>query len=47
MYQAHDRDSHFLNNVVNCVLSNPFYRMKVIESKLIKDRIATITDKQI
>jgi hypothetical protein len=47
MFQVHDRDSHFLSNVVNCVLSNPFYRMKVLESKLIKDRIATITDRQI
>ena len=32
---------------MNCVLSNPFYRIKVIESKLIKDRIASITDRQI
>jgi len=32
---------------VNFVLSNPFYRIKVIESKLIKDRIASITDRQI
>ena len=32
---------------MNCVLSNPFYRIKVIESKLIKDRIASITDTQI
>jgi len=32
---------------VNCVLSNPFYREKVIKSPLIKKRIAAITDRQI
>jgi hypothetical protein len=32
---------------VNCVLSNPFYRLKVIQSDLIKKRIADITDRQI
>jgi hypothetical protein len=32
---------------VNCVLSNPFYREKVILSHLIKERIAAITDRQI
>lgn len=32
---------------MNCVLSNPFYRTKVIKSQLIKTRIAAITDRQI
>jgi hypothetical protein len=32
---------------VNCVLSNPFYREKVIQSHLIKKRITAIADRQI
>ena len=32
---------------MNCVLSNPFYRMTVIHSDLIKNRIAAISDRQI
>lgn len=32
---------------MNCVLSNPFYREKVIQSHLIKKRIAAISDRRL
>ena len=47
MKSSDDRDAIFLNNLVNCILSNPFYRSKVVESNLIQWRITTISNKQV